>query len=199
VVEWSRRYAVRPVARVLPTTVTPNRLSGLRLVLVGILAGLLWRGEFLFAVWTYAGALVTDALDGEVARLRDARTRFGARLDPSVDKVLHGVLFLYFWSEAPVLLGLLLLLDLGLFLIGLALVLRSRALSRDLSASVFGRWKMIFQALACAALLWNVLAPSLPFPRPTVVALLSLALAFAFLSMAGYIQRFRAREKSPSL
>lgn len=184
------RLVIDPLARQVPSGVTPNALSALRLVLAGVLAGLLWNGFFLLAAVTYGAALLTDALDGELARLRGQGTRFGARFDPSADKVLHGVLFVYFWSEAPVLLTLLPLFDLGLFLVGLVLVTMPKGESRNLSASIYGRWKMIFQAMGCSLLLWNVIVPRLPFPAIVVVTVLSFALAFAGLSMVGYLRRF---------
>ncbi|MDP3685389.1 MAG: CDP-alcohol phosphatidyltransferase family protein [bacterium] len=196
------RFVIRPLTQLVPAWITPNSLSALRLILSGVLAGLLWRELYPLAAVIYGIALLTDALDGELARLRAQGTRFGARFDPSVDKVLHGVLFVYFWVEAPVLLALLLLFDLGLFLVGLVLVTVAKDTSRNLSASIYGRWKMIFQALGCSLLLWNVMLPSLPFPRPVVITTLSLALAFAVLSMWGYLQRFmqpRSAHKEKSL
>lgn len=187
---FGHRFVIRPLTQLVPAAVTPNQLSAFRLVLAGVLAGLLWRGLYPLAAVIYGLALLTDALDGELARLRGQGTSFGARFDPSVDKVLHGVLFLHFWSEAPVLLGLLLLFDLGLFLVGLALVTIVKSASRAVSASIYGRWKMIFQAFGCSALLWNAAVPALSFPRSVVVALLFLALVFAVLSLWGYIRRF---------
>jgi cardiolipin synthase (CMP-forming) len=45
------------------------------------------------AFWLFIAAGVTDAVDGAVARLFDARTRLGAWLDPLADKVLLVAVF----------------------------------------------------------------------------------------------------------
>lgn len=192
VLETARAGFVRPLTRVLPSWMTPNVLSWSRLFLAVALAVFLWRGLLWSAALVYVFALLTDAFDGEVARTRSQKTTLGARLDPSVDKVLHGVLFLYFWPVAPWLLGTLLGLDIGLFFFGLLIVARARKAPQDVSASVFGRWKMILQALGCATLFWNALLPMLPVPFAVVMALFGLAVLFAVLSLLGYLPRLRA-------
>ena len=75
----------------------PNLLTGLRLVLAIVFFGMLsWyqyegRGDPWFlntAFVIYCIALVTDFLDGHLARRYDLETAFGRVVDPFVDKVL---------------------------------------------------------------------------------------------------------------
>lgn len=186
--ERLRSIGIRPLAALVPAGVTPNVLSFLRLALVIPLSAFLWQGAILPAFLVYGVAAVTDALDGELARLRGQISRFGSRLDPSVDKVLHGVLFLSFLSAEPFLLGLSLILDVLLFLIGLLLVVGVRR-SLEMSASVYGRWKMVLQSLALLLLLVNAFVGSALVPRVFIRSVLVLALLFAVWSMVGYLRR----------
>lgn len=66
----------------------PNILTVLRLLSVPAIIWLISSGETVGAFWLFATASVTDALDGAIARLFDARSRLGAWLDPLADKVM---------------------------------------------------------------------------------------------------------------
>lgn len=186
-VEAWRRVVVRPLAALVPLWIHPNHLSSLRFLFAAVLAVFLWRGQYALAAAVYALALLTDVLDGETARLRNQESRLGAFLDPAADKALHGTLFLFFWAESPLLLGLLLLTDVLIFLVGVALLFR-RTRPIELSASVFGRWKMLFQALGCSVLLWNSVG-SAPLPSSSTDALFAIALLFTGISIMGYLPR----------
>lgn len=190
---WQRTL-LDPLARLLPVWITPHRLTGLRLGLAGAVAQFLLRERLFPALLCYALALATDALDGAVARQRGSKTRWGARLDPTVDKVLHAVLFFAFLPSAPALFIALLLVD------GLLLVLGSLVLlwNQDASASPFGKWKLTLQAVGFLGLFWNQLFPAAVLPFPVVVSVFGLALICAVLSAVGYVERFAFRSQ-PSL
>jgi cardiolipin synthase len=66
----------------------PNALTLLRLLSVPVMVWLMTRGEMAAAFWLFVAAGATDAVDGAVARLFDARTRLGQWLDPLADKAL---------------------------------------------------------------------------------------------------------------
>lgn len=186
----SQRALVVPLAERLPRWVTANVLTGVRLVLAGVLGVLLWLGSPGLAAVVYLVALSTDALDGAVARLRRQASRLGARLDPTVDKVLHAVVFVAFFAEAPTLIGFLIALDVALFLLGMFLVLLLHREARAIAASAFGKWKLTFQAVAVLLLFWNALVPAAArVPAGLVTTVLVLALGLAVLSLAGYAQR----------
>jgi CDP-diacylglycerol---glycerol-3-phosphate 3-phosphatidyltransferase len=70
-----------------------NVLTGLRLVLVPAVVGLLLAGGSgarIAAFVAFAVASVTDLLDGELARRRGLVTNFGKLADPIADKALTG-------------------------------------------------------------------------------------------------------------
>lgn len=187
----TRKLIVRPVAELLPFWVTPHLLSGLRLCGAAVVGVSLFRGAVGVAAVAYGAALATDALDGELARFRGRATQFGARLDPVVDKVLHGAVFLSFWPRAPILISLLLLLDLLLLTAGALLLLSARRESVDFSASVLGRVKVTFQACAGGVLFWDALFPPVAFPSFVAQALLGGAVLFAVWAEGQYLRRLR--------
>lgn len=66
----------------------PNALTILRLLSVPLTVWLLAHGMAGAAFWLFVAAGVTDAVDGAIARLANARTRLGTWLDPLADKAL---------------------------------------------------------------------------------------------------------------
>ena len=69
----------------------PNRLTVLRVFLIPFfLLFMYWKVSFhyLIALIIFAGASITDALDGKIARKHNLVTNFGKFLDPLADKVL---------------------------------------------------------------------------------------------------------------
>ncbi|MDE6538580.1 MAG: CDP-diacylglycerol--glycerol-3-phosphate 3-phosphatidyltransferase [Ruminococcus sp.] len=69
----------------------PNKLTLLRVFLIPFfLLFMYWNMPFhyLIALVIFAGASITDALDGKIARKHNLVTNFGKFLDPLADKVL---------------------------------------------------------------------------------------------------------------
>ncbi|TGX56127.1 phosphatidylcholine/phosphatidylserine synthase [Sphingomonas gei] len=91
-----RREGGIPLRAVLPNTVTALALcSGLTAIRFAIL------GNWEVAVLMVLAAAVLDGLDGKIARLVRAESRFGAELDSLSDAISFGVapaLILYLWS-----------------------------------------------------------------------------------------------------
>jgi CDP-diacylglycerol---glycerol-3-phosphate 3-phosphatidyltransferase len=83
----------------------PNALTGLRLVLAAAFFGLLSFYQYegrghpyleIAAFWVYVVALVTDFLDGHLARRWDVGSAFGRVVDPFADKILVLGTFIFF-------------------------------------------------------------------------------------------------------
>jgi CDP-diacylglycerol--glycerol-3-phosphate 3-phosphatidyltransferase len=74
----------------------PNLLTGLRLVLVPIFLLFLFAGDGhetasrITAFVVFAGAVITDRLDGSLARKHGVVSEFGTLADPIADKMLVG-------------------------------------------------------------------------------------------------------------
>ncbi|HEX2593401.1 MAG TPA: CDP-alcohol phosphatidyltransferase family protein [Rhizomicrobium sp.] len=72
----------------------PNVLSALRLLLAPLTAFLVMSSQFGSALFVFAFAGLSDALDGYLAKRFGLESRFGAWLDPAADKLLMLLCFL---------------------------------------------------------------------------------------------------------
>jgi phosphatidylglycerophosphate synthase len=185
VLRVSREALVRPLARRLPVWMTPNVLSAVRLFFVLPIFLCIRQERWWAALLLYLVAALTDALDGEVARVRGTTTTLGARLDPSVDKVLHITIYVLFLPFAPFLLGTLIVLDAALLLVGAAIVAVRTPPGLPLGANAYGKWKFILQATGVVLLFLERLFPS-PFLATAFRSVLALAVIAAMLSLLGY-------------
>ena len=66
----------------------PNIITIGRMIMVPLTVYCILIGELNAAFWLFIAAGVSDAVDGAIARLFDARTEIGACLDPLADKAL---------------------------------------------------------------------------------------------------------------
>lgn len=66
----------------------PNILTLLRVAAAPLLAYLLMRRYYEYALYVFLVAAITDALDGYIARHFRLSTEFGAALDPLADKLI---------------------------------------------------------------------------------------------------------------
>ena len=94
---WDQRVArllVRPLAR---TPVTPNHLTTLSLILALAGAAMFAPGDAALADWAaalFVLARFLDHFDGELARLKDAASRFGYYYDYVAGAISYAALFL---------------------------------------------------------------------------------------------------------
>jgi cardiolipin synthase (CMP-forming) len=79
------RLSVRSVAHLLNL---PNFITLCRLVSIPVFLSLLSRHHYQWALYVFAGAAVSDGLDGAVARWFNSKTELGAVLDPLADKLM---------------------------------------------------------------------------------------------------------------
>jgi CDP-diacylglycerol--glycerol-3-phosphate 3-phosphatidyltransferase len=77
----------------------PNALTTLRIFMVPVFAWFLLKqdgNEFGYRVWAFVVftlAILTDRIDGDIARRRNLVTDFGKLMDPIADKALTGMAF----------------------------------------------------------------------------------------------------------
>jgi CDP-diacylglycerol--glycerol-3-phosphate 3-phosphatidyltransferase len=174
----------------------PNALTTLRIVMVpfygwALLAdggdSVLWR-TVAFVLFT--AAMVTDKVDGDIARARNLVTDFGKIADPIADKAITGMAFIglsiiidtwWMWTITVVVL----LREWAVTLLRLS-VLKSVVIA----AAQSGKWKTVAQALALGLLSLPLLEVDgwLDTPGEVVfgVALLVLAVAFVLTIWSGY-------------
>jgi len=95
-------------ARVQLRFVAPNLVTsiGIAVGMLSVAAAL--RGSIEVAAWLVIIAALLDKLDGTVARLLNASSRFGEQMDSFSDLITFGVapaVFFLAWSEGPIIAG----------------------------------------------------------------------------------------------
>ncbi|MBB6629595.1 CDP-diacylglycerol--glycerol-3-phosphate 3-phosphatidyltransferase [Nocardioides sp. KIGAM211] len=174
----------------------PNALTTLRIVMVPFFGwallvdggdSILWR---CIAYVLFAVAMITDKIDGDIARARNLVTNFGKIADPIADKAITGMAFIglsivgdIWWAVTVVVL----LREWSVTLLRLSIAKRVVIAAKDL-----GKLKTTVQALALGGLTLPLRDPDLPDALQTpgevlfYVSEVALAAAVALTLWSGY-------------
>jgi len=170
----------------------PNVLTLARIAAVPAMVILLWEGpnrwELAAAFIVFVTAMVTDIIDGWLARRWAIESKVGAFLDPMADKLMVATV-------------LIMLIPLGLVPAWLVAVLLCRELAITglrgiavqegiiIKASSLGKIKTAYQSAAIGFLLWTDLTMGID-PLRAGLILLYLGALFSVLSAVEYFGRF---------
>jgi CDP-diacylglycerol---glycerol-3-phosphate 3-phosphatidyltransferase len=169
----------------------PNSLTVLRLLLVPVLGWLLLReggtdsASRIGAFLVFSAAMVTDKIDGDLARRRGTVTDFGKIADPIADKALTGMAFvgLSLLDELPWWVTLVVLVrEIGVTVLRFAMLRRA-----VLPAGRGGKLKTGLQALA----LGLYLLPLSSAWHPVEVAAMTLAVVVTVATGVDYVLQAR--------
>lgn len=144
----------------------PNALTTLRIVLVPFFGAALLvdggeSGTWRTVAWVlFAVAMITDKVDGDIARARNLVTDFGKIADPIADKAITGMAFIglsivgdvWWWVTIVVLVR-----EWSVTLLRLSILSRVVIAAKDL-----GKLKTTVQAVALAGLVLPLRDPDLP-------------------------------------
>jgi 1L-myo-inositol 1-phosphate cytidylyltransferase / CDP-L-myo-inositol myo-inositolphosphotransferase len=117
------RYIIRKISGfisgfLIRTTVTPNQVTVISLIL-GIISGAFFSlGEYTYTITAgllYFLSTVFDQCDGEVARLKHMETEFGWKLDIIVDAIVNAVIVIGITIAAYMKMGSVLVIIAGFF------------------------------------------------------------------------------------
>ncbi len=144
----------------------PNLLTSLRIVMVPFFGWALLVDGGDSATWRtvayviFAVAMITDKIDGDIARARNLVTDFGKIADPIADKAITGMAFIglaivgdiWWWVTIVVLLR-----EWSVTLLRLSVLSKVVIAAKDL-----GKWKTTAQGLALGGLVLPLRDPDLP-------------------------------------
>lgn len=170
----------------------PNLLSLYRL-LISFVIPFLWISEVSFElifILIVTGVL-SDTLDGNLARLLKQRTSLGKILDPLADKVFINMLFFLFYWMGSIRLSffaVIILRDL-LILLGAIYLLKRKLAIEHLNPSFLGKTSTVFQLLTLVALFSNAYLKEIPTYLMNTI--LDLTLFFTSASGFHYLLLFR--------
>ena len=142
---------------ILPTFITPNRISLLRLCLIPVVLYFLWLNNFPAAILIFILTALSDSLDGALARTRNQFSDWGLLLDPLSDKLLitGALLVLYFSYPFKTLIIILVVLEILIIGVSIFYPLNKK---RDIKPSnIWGKVKMVLQTLTIILIiLWLI-------------------------------------------
>ena len=170
----------------------PNSLTVARIALVPVVVGLLWDEptywEHAAAFVIFVGAMITDIIDGWLARKWNLVSPAGAYLDPLADKLMVTTVLVMLvplgWIPAW-LVALLLCREIAIT--GLRGIASQEGMV--ISASTLGKFKTSYQSAAIGFLLWHV--PSFQTdPQSAGLTLMYIATFFSLASASEYLIQF---------
>jgi cardiolipin synthase len=182
----SQRYSAQNALRIKDYMNIPNTITILRIIVVPLLVYLLINGSYTGALWLLAGAGISDALDGFIARRFGMTTYLGSILDPLADKLLITVsaLALAWTGLLPWWLAVVICLrDLVIVVGATAYYLRAGKI--EMSPSIPGKLSTFLQFLLIFLLLGN--AAGLVHAARALPALFVLVLLTALFSGGHYM------------
>jgi CDP-diacylglycerol--glycerol-3-phosphate 3-phosphatidyltransferase len=183
----------------------PNMLTLMRIAMVPVVAGMLWNPptplECIVSCVIFSIAMITDVIDGYLARKWNLVSPVGAFLDPLADKLMVTTVLIMMiplswvpaWAVA-------LLLCREMTITGL----RGIAIEQNLvlAAGGMGKIKTAFQSVAIGFLLWHneVDFPFIGHIRPSLCGIffLYISLFFAMTSAIEYFILYYAAYKKQS-
>ena len=132
----------------------PNLLTLIRILLIPWFAILLINGSLNQALWVFAGAAVTDGLDGFTARWFSQKTRLGALLDPIADKLLLSTAFitLAIMKEIPVWLSVIVISRDVVIVLGVGILFYSN-IQFEMRPTLYSKLTTLFQLLLISLVL----------------------------------------------
>lgn len=182
------------MARFVPKWISPNSITIARIFLI-IPIYLLYRQEhYIWAAVLFILFLISDALDGAVARYHNRVTKIGALLDPAADKIIFVSVLLMAGignlSNAAIIT--ILSLEAALILMSTVIaILLIKILNYRLKigANSYGKMKFFFEGVSVSLLL---LWPTIDTAVLIAEVLMWIAATFALLSL---IKHFLTQEK----
>ncbi|MDD5318975.1 MAG: CDP-alcohol phosphatidyltransferase family protein [Candidatus Pacebacteria bacterium] len=133
--------------KVIPQSVTPNSLTWTRFFLTPFVFFFLLIHMYGLGIIVLGLALLTDAIDGALARTRGQITEWGQLYDPVADKLLVGGTALIILPQFVgwLIPGIIVILEVGIIFQAWH---RKKTQERVISAKWEGKLKMIFQSAA---------------------------------------------------
>jgi len=174
-----------------PRNFTPNKITWIRVAIGLVLFVLLFflgTEDKILILSLFTIGVITDMLDGSVARGLNKVTEFGAMLDSTADRILiipiavYSLFYLHRW-----LLLILILVEVLNALV--SIFYKSKEIY--LESNIFGKTKMVLQSIVFIVIL--IIWPNLP--SQFFIYMLWLTIPFSFLSMTAKALELQAKEK----
>ena len=155
-ITWTDRIIEKMFLWAIPISVTPNQVTIVRFVLTPVVGWLFFREMYLWGFMLFSITMLTDALDGAMARIRNQITDVGKMIDPLADKfvmALAVVMLIFKFSNANIAIAII-ALDILIMVKG---GVGKYILNKKIQAEIFGKLKLITQVVGVLVLLLYIL------------------------------------------
>jgi CDP-diacylglycerol--glycerol-3-phosphate 3-phosphatidyltransferase len=150
------RFLEKTLLKFIPHRITPNQVTYLRFILAPIVGWLFYKEVYDWGLVLFLFTMLTDAIDGAMARTRNQVTSLGKIIDPLADKftMAIGVVLLVAKFLNPLMALVIVGIDILTMLIG---GYKKYVLKEDIQAEIFGKLKLITQVIGVGVLLLYIL------------------------------------------
>lgn len=151
-IDHLRDDILRPfVVHMWPRHITPNMISIFRIFLSAIIIGMLfdygkWHS---WIIILFSIGLITDMLDGTIARTLNMKSKLGAIIDPVADKLLTLPLFFFLIKD----LGGLFYSIVSIEVFTIFMAAAAFFLGIEIKANIWGKWTFVFHGTGILLLL----------------------------------------------
>jgi CDP-diacylglycerol--glycerol-3-phosphate 3-phosphatidyltransferase len=146
------RFMERTFLKLIPYSVTPNQVTYLRFALTPIVGWLFYKEIYDWGLVLFLLTMLTDALDGAMARTRDQITDLGKIIDPVADKLAIAIVAVLLIVKFlnPLIAWLIVIVDVLIMVVG---GYKKYILGKTIQAEIFGKLKLIIQVVGIGILL----------------------------------------------
>jgi len=177
------RLMAKTILRLIPSWVTPNQVTVLRFILTVPVVWLVLYHYYNPAIWLFILAVLTDAVDGAMARTRNQITEWGELFDPVADKLLIGAVGLLLIFRYLHWLLILIILTLEFITIIAAFIYKTHGGLAPVKANIFGKTKMVLQSSGIGLLLIFAQNPTNHVLSLIISIIFIISIGFTVLSM----------------
>jgi cardiolipin synthase len=158
----------------------PNTLTVARIVIIPIFITAVIYRQYLFALYLFVLAALTDLLDGFLARATNQKTALGTFLDPLADKFLLVSSFILFsvYEWIPLWLTITVISRDLIVVIGWVLLFMITGNAR-IETVLSGKTAIALQLITLAVVLLSVNLPDILLPREALFAITAAVTAFS--------------------
>jgi CDP-diacylglycerol---glycerol-3-phosphate 3-phosphatidyltransferase len=153
--KWTEKILVENIVPFIPGAVKPNHLTLFRIIMSPAVGWFLYVEQFLWGGLLFMFLVVTDIIDGVLARSRNKVSRWGGIYDPFADKLLIGIVafvlvtkYISIWLGWAIIVVEIILLVQGAY--------AGYRLNLNIQPSKWGKTKMVLQSVGIMFLILGV-------------------------------------------
>jgi CDP-diacylglycerol--glycerol-3-phosphate 3-phosphatidyltransferase len=169
----------------IPKWVTPNAITIFRFICIPFVIYFLIIQDYAILIPLFTVAVLSDAIDGAIARTRNQVTDLGKVIDPIADKILISVAAIVLVTRHIGIFYTLLIVLIEIVIL-FGAIYQNKKYGQKIEAQSVGKLKMVFQSLGIGFLILYSALSSYVLLLSLGQIFIALSILFAFLSLFVY-------------